>query len=163
MSFSAVSELAFADGDLFHFIALGDRIDHVLAFGHLAENRMLAVEPWGFDMGDEELRSIGVRAGVGHRENARTIVLQVGMKFVLKLVARTAGAGALRTTGLDHEVFDHAVELQTVVKAIAGKLFEVADRLGDLVFEQFQLDGALIGFDGGNFHRDSLISFRGEL
>ena len=35
---------------------------------HLSEDNMLAVQPGCRDGGDEELASVGVRAGIGHRE-----------------------------------------------------------------------------------------------
>jgi len=42
----------------------------------LAEDNVLAVEPWRGDGGDEELRSVGVLAGVGHRQLSRLRVLE---------------------------------------------------------------------------------------
>jgi hypothetical protein len=46
-------------------------LDHVHAFDDLAEDNVLAVEPRGLDGAEEELGPVGVRAGVGHREDAR--------------------------------------------------------------------------------------------
>ncbi len=50
----------FRHGNLEHRVALLDRIDHILAIDHLAENRVLAVEPGSGDVGDEELRAIRI-------------------------------------------------------------------------------------------------------
>ncbi len=148
--------LAFADGHFVHGVPLFDRIDDVLTFGDFTEDGVLAVQPRRFDVGDEELRTVGVRAGVGHRENAWSVVLQVGVEFVLELVAGTAGSGTVWAAGLNHEVGDDAMELEPIVEAIAGELLEVADRFRNFVVVQFQLDGAFARFDGGDFHPISL-------
>ena len=47
--------------------------------------------------------------------------------LVLEAVARAAAAGALRATALDHEIRDHAVEIQAVVEAALGQVDEVGD------------------------------------
>lgn len=38
---------------------------------------MFAVQPWSRDGGDEELRAVGVFAGVSHAEPAGAVVLQL--------------------------------------------------------------------------------------
>ena len=38
--------------------------------GDGAEDDVLAVEPVGLDGAEEELRAVGARAGVGHRQDA---------------------------------------------------------------------------------------------
>src|SRR6185312_7900408 len=48
-----------------------DLLDHVIALGDLAEDGVFAGQPAGVGDGDEELRAIGVGAGVGHGELAR--------------------------------------------------------------------------------------------
>lgn len=58
------------DGDRGDFVALFDGIDNVLAIGDLAEDRVFVVEVGSGTVGDEELRSVGAWAGVGHREHA---------------------------------------------------------------------------------------------
>lgn len=57
------------DGDRGDLVALLDRIHHVLAIGHLAEDRVFAIEMRSRAVGDEELRAIGPRTGIGHREH----------------------------------------------------------------------------------------------
>ena len=57
-------------------VALLDRVDHVHTFDDLAEDGVLAIEPRRSDVGDEELAAVGVRAGVGHRQDAGPIVPQ---------------------------------------------------------------------------------------
>ena len=38
---------------------------------------MLSIQPRGLDNGDEELRAVGVRAGISHGQPASSIVLYV--------------------------------------------------------------------------------------
>ena len=45
------------------------------ALDHLAEHHVLAVQVGGGHRGHEELRAVGVGAGVGHAEHARLVVL----------------------------------------------------------------------------------------
>ena len=47
-------------------IALPDRIDNILSFNHVTEDRMLAVQPGCPGMCNEKLRFVGVRTGIGH-------------------------------------------------------------------------------------------------
>ena len=42
--------------------------------------------------GDEELRAVGARTGVGHGQQVRLVEDQIGMELVAELVARAAGA-----------------------------------------------------------------------
>jgi hypothetical protein len=42
-------------------------VDYVLPFEDLAEDGMLAVEPIGDDVSDEELTAVGAGSGIGHR------------------------------------------------------------------------------------------------
>src|SRR5262249_27393933 len=110
------------------------------------------VEPGCGGVRDEELRAVGIRAGVGHRENAGAVVLEVFVEFVFEGVAGAAGAGAFGATALDHKVGDHAGPFQTVVKAFAGKLLEIGDRLGRFIVEQLDADVSSVCFDRGYFH-----------
>src|SRR4051795_1998738 len=76
-----------------------ERVDDVHAAGHLAEHGVLAVEPGrGIGRDDEELRAVGVRAGVRHGQRSADDLVLVDL--VLERVAGAAGAGALRTAAL---------------------------------------------------------------
>ena len=64
----------------------GDRVDdrarvRVL---DLAEDRVLAVQVRRRADRDEELRAVGARPGVGHREQVRAVELQLGVELVLE-------------------------------------------------------------------------------
>merc|ERR1719264_1897705 len=74
---------------------------------------MLAIEPGRLHGAEEELRAVGVRAGVGHGQDAGTGVLE-GEILVRKLVTVdgfAAGAVSPReVAALAHEVDDDPVE-----------------------------------------------------
>src|ERR671922_1013139 len=70
--------LTLHNGDRDDGIALFDGIDDLLPIAlHLAKNRVLAVQPRGFDMGDEELRAIGVWPGIRHTQDAGAVMPQL--------------------------------------------------------------------------------------
>ena len=62
------------------------------AVGDLAEDRVPPVEVRGGADRDEELRAVGARAGVGHRQQVRPVELQLRVELVGEAVARAAGA-----------------------------------------------------------------------
>src|SRR5271168_1940637 len=89
-------------------VALRDGVDdgHV---GDASKNGMDAVEVGRRDVGDKELTAAGVLARVGHRKRARRVLLRIDL--ALDRVAGAAGARAVRTSALDHEVLDDAVKI----------------------------------------------------
>src|SRR5713226_9851315 len=94
---------------------------------------MLAGKPLRGRYGDEELRAIGVGAGVGHGQLARLVeAVWRALGFVLELIAGAAEAGASRVAALDHEVGNHAVEDGAVVEPVLALL--AADGVGPLAF-----------------------------
>src|SRR5665213_2071130 len=158
--------LLLLDGDAFQhdrgFGAVGavagdfaDFFDDVVAFRDLAEDGVFAGEPAGVGDRDEELRTVGVGAGVGHGELAGFLeVLGGGLGFVRELVAGAAHAGAFGVAALDHEVGDDAVEDGAVVELVAllaaagpflcalGEGDEVGDRFRGFGVEELADDGA---------------------
>src|SRR5215207_9166886 len=106
-----------------------DRVEDVHAAGDTAEHGVLAVEPRRLGHGDqEELRAVGVRAGVGHGERAPDDLVVV--ELVLEGVAGAAGPRPVGIAPLDHEVVDDAMEDHAVVEAVGRELAEVLDGLG---------------------------------
>ena len=64
------------------------------------------------------MRSVGVRAGVGHGQKARLVVLQVEV-FIGELLAvdrlATSTVAGSEVTTLEHKVRDHTVEARAFV------------------------------------------------
>ena len=67
------------------------RLDHIeaLLVVHSAKHHVLVVKPLSLDGGDEELRPVGVGAGVGHTQQTRAPVLHQKV-LILKLGAINA-------------------------------------------------------------------------
>ena len=54
----------------------------------------------------------------------------LAVELGLELLARAAGTGALRATGLRHEALDHPVEDDAVVEAVAHQVLDARDVTG---------------------------------
>lgn len=157
---NVVEDAAVGDSDFFRggagfrserFDALHDVPRSVLVIGDAPENDVLAVEPFGRDGGDEELASVRVGSGVGHREHAGGTVLQaevlVGEQAGGALVVDGVTAGTvliLEVSALEHETGNDAVEFgsfETVGFSVAvnltdGESLKVLDgSRGDLIEE----------------------------
>lgn len=95
-----------------------DLANDVHSLQDLAEHNVASVQPAGLLNGDEELRSVGVLAGVGHRQPSSAVVLQLEVLVGEALTVDRAATGSIATgevTALDHEVLDDAVELAALV------------------------------------------------
>ena len=149
-------------------LAIASTTAPALGVGDLAEDGVLAVEVRGRPDGDEELRAVGVRAGVRHREQVRPVEGQLRVELVGELVARPAVTLAQRVAALDHESGDDAVEHRAVVERVAGlgargrvgpflaargQVGEVLHRLRGVVAEQLQADVAGGRVQGGDLRR----------
>ena len=126
---------------------------------------------------DEELAAVGVRSGVGHRQDAGLAVAQRRVEFVGELVAGASRAGAERITPLDHEAIDDAMEDDAVVELAGprlaglrvlpffrplGKPDEVGDGLGGFLLEQPDREGPLGGIEqcvSAGFHRGIIVRY----
>ncbi len=129
--------------------------DDVHAGGHLAKNGVLHVEPGAGHGGDEELRTVGAGASVGHGEEAGLVELDAGVALVLKLAAPegfAAHASAGRVAALQHEFLDHAVENNAVVVALVDEADEVFNGLGSDVGHQLNFNGSLVRFEDCGRH-----------
>ena len=105
-------------------------------------------------MGDEELASTGILAGVRHAQSAGAVFVGIEVRLTLDLVARPPGADprvprfpGQRVASLDHEVRDDAVKSGPVIELAVGQLLEVADSARHFSVEQFRLDGAFARLD----------------
>jgi len=144
---------AVSDGNLLGKLAarrskLLDLLDDIEAFNNLAKDDVGTVEPAGDNGGDEELRSVGVLASVGHAQQTRLGVLhlEVLVGELLAVDGLAAGAVALsEVTTLKHELRDDAVEggaLVTESVLTSGELTEVLCCLGNDVVVEFEDDPA---------------------
>src|SRR5579863_8527543 len=137
---------------------------HVHSLDHFAKNGVLVIEPGRRRYGDEKLASVRARAGVGHRELSRFVMPQGGVKFVAEAIARIAGSRPERTPALNHELRNHAMENEAVVKRTLHFLSglrileflrafreadEIRDRLRGFLFKQADHDGPLRSIEHG--------------
>ena len=154
------------DGDLLGGLAgLGaetlDLLHDVHTLGHGSEDDVLAVEPVGLDGAEEELRAVGVGAGVGHGQNARASVAQVEVLVrellaVDGLAASAVAAGEVAT--LAHEVVDDAVEvgaLEAEPLLAGAEGAEVLSSLRDDVSTESHLDAAEGSTIGGDVEENN--------
>jgi PIN domain nuclease of toxin-antitoxin system len=123
-----------------------DLLDKIHTLDNFAEDDMGTIQPRGNDSGDEELRSVGVLAGVGHGEQTRLSVLQVEVLIseLLSVDGLSTGAVSLgEVATLKHEVGDDTVEGRSLVSVsilTSAEFTEVAGGLGDDVIEEFEDD-----------------------
>ena len=126
-----------------------DLLDDVKALDNCAKDDVLAVEPRGLNSGDEKLGAVGVLAGVGHRQQARSVVFQLEvfvreLGAVDRLAAGPISLGEVAT--LDHEALNNSVERAALVAegwvARLGQLVEVLDCLWHHIPEEANDDSA---------------------
>jgi hypothetical protein len=95
-----------------------DGRDDIHTLDDTAKDDVLAIEPSSLDGGQEELRAVGVGTSVGHREEARTGVLELEV-LIGELVAIDRLATSAITAGevatLAHELRNDTVELGALV------------------------------------------------
>eukprot|EP00534_Pseudo-nitzschia_fraudulenta_P011629 CAMPEP_0201215244 /NCGR_PEP_ID=MMETSP0851-20130426/188858_1 /ASSEMBLY_ACC=CAM_ASM_000631 /TAXON_ID=183588 /ORGANISM="Pseudo-nitzschia fraudulenta, Strain WWA7" /LENGTH=251 /DNA_ID=CAMNT_0047504689 /DNA_START=202 /DNA_END=958 /DNA_ORIENTATION=- len=111
-----------------------DALDEINSVEDLSEDDVSAIQPGGFDGGDEKLGSIGVGSGIGHAQVHGPFVLQIEI-FVLEFASVDALSSATvvhsEITTLDHEVGNDAVESASLVvqrlSALSDALFTGAE------------------------------------
>ena len=128
LQFAAVGDHDFRFGSTRVIAIALDLLDDVHSLGDRAEDDMLAIEPGRFRRADEELRAVGVGAGIGHAHNTRARMLErkifIGELFAVDgLTPRSVVSGEI--AALTHELRDNAVERTTLV---AETLFAGAQR-----------------------------------
>src|SRR3984893_10096941 len=131
---------------ILHRLTELDLIDVLHARRHLAPNRVLLVEEGRIVKADEELAISGIRA-CRARHGRRAPHMRLVVEFGLELFAGPAGSGAVRTAGLRHEAFDHAVEHDAVVKSLAHQFLDPRDVAGREIGPHFDGDRSLRGFE----------------
>ena len=145
-----------------------DGLDNVHAVNDLTEDDVLAVQPASHHSGDEELRAVGVRTSVGHREQTRLVVLELEVLVselgaVDRLAARAVASGEVTT--LEHKVRDHTVEVRAgVAEALlaSAESTEVSGSLRNHIVEQLELNSAERGAVLGNVEENVRHSARGS-
>jgi hypothetical protein len=98
----------------------------------LTENCVATVEAGIGNFGDEKLRAVGVRAGVGIGEASGAVEFDVGAGFILEFVAGIAFTVPLGISTLNHEGGNDAMEDGAVVEGDA-MLFGVSDGTGPIL------------------------------
>ena len=154
---------AAVDGDVLDGVAAFDLVDDVLAFGSLAEDSVLAVEVRSRKVGDEELRAVGIRSRICHREDARLVVATVRLALTLELVAWATSSSAGWATALDHEVRNDAVKLEPVVVAAGSEVKERSYGDGSIIRKGRDVDVAFacVNRDFNIVHASGRIRKRG--
>ena len=104
----------------------------IAKFKNLSEHDMLSIQPLRLGGTQEELRTVGVGASVGHGEDPGAHVLEGRVDLISEAVTGAARTGAERATALDHEVSDHAVKCEPVVVG-----FTLLATLGSKLFSPF--------------------------
>ena len=118
--------------------------DDVLSFNNLSEDHVLSVEPGAGDEGDEELGTVGVRAGIGHGEQVGLGVLQleVFISEFLSVDGFSSSAVLLgEVSSLGHEIVDDSVEWGSLVSESlfsSAQSLEVSGGLRDNLVEELE-------------------------
>uniref|UniRef100_A0A1B0B9Q7 Uncharacterized protein n=1 Tax=Glossina palpalis gambiensis TaxID=67801 RepID=A0A1B0B9Q7_9MUSC len=90
-----------------------DLFDDVHAIDDLAENNVFVVQPGSLNSTNKKLRTIGIRSGIGHRQDAGASMLQSEI-FISEFVAiNRFAAGAIvicEIAALAHEIGNDAME-----------------------------------------------------
>ena len=128
------------------------------AIDHFTEDGVVHVQPWCFNGGDEELAAVGAGACVGHSEQAGFVEFNIACALVFEVFAPdrfASAAGPGRIAALNHEILNDAVKNHAIIVAVLAVGGEVFASLWSDVFEEFEGDRALGGFEC-DFHRFNL-------
>src|SRR5919199_92387 len=134
----------------------GDGIYSLLALDDPTEDGVIRWQ-WVIDMHNEELGTIRVRPGIGHRHGTHPIAALVQRRRRVDFIGKAPAPGRFAASScagwvaaLNHKAFDDAVENDTVVVASFGKGDEVLGGFGRFRFQQLEADGAMVSAkDGG--------------
>src|ERR1700730_18040319 len=104
------ASLAFLHLHRFQLIALLKLVHHILAALHLAENRVLAIQPIRDHVRYEKLAAIRAWPGVRHRQRSPFVTLRIILGLVFEAITGATAAASGRIATLHHEVGDDAME-----------------------------------------------------
>ena len=137
-------------------------LNDFVAGSDFAKNRVPHIEPGCPRCGYEELAAVGARSGVGHRQDASFVETQIGGAFVLEglppnRLAPTTGPSGI--AALNHEIWNDAVENDSIVVAILHVSSEILACFWGVIRIKLYFDRSLIGFqfDLGAAHRGLVL------
>lgn len=108
----------------------GNFLDDIETVDDFSEDGVSVVEVWRGDFCDEELRTVCIRAGICHGEDAGGVMAEFGVEFVAESVTGAASANAARAAALNHEIGNDAMEDEAVVeRSLSGFAGEFIDEL----------------------------------
>ena len=64
--------------------------EHIQAFHDLTKDTVLVIQMRSGSVCDKELRAVGTRSRICHRQDTLLIMLQAGMEFIFKFIAGSA-------------------------------------------------------------------------
>ena len=97
---------------------------------------MFSVEVWRGREGDEELTRVRMWAAIGHRHDARRVVLEAPGELICEGVTSVSTTVPTWAPSLQHEALNDPVKEQTVVKTGLAEVDEVLDGPRRLVDEE---------------------------
>ena len=93
---------------------------------NFTKDGVFPVEELGCSMRNEKLAAICIWSRIGHGEFSGAIVAAMREALVFKLITRVASPRTFGASTLNHEVFDHSVKDQAVIKTLRSKIQEAS-------------------------------------
>jgi len=100
--------------------------DHIHAFDHFTENSIATVQSSLGSIGDKELATIGVGAGIGNTENTFGVEFQI-RDFISIFIPRTTHTQASWVTYLSHKARNHAMEFNIIIETFCCQKNKAVD------------------------------------
>ncbi len=125
--------LALLDAYRIDEIALFNGEKHIFSCCKTAKDAVFAIQPVGGNVGDKELAAVGAGTGIGHTEDARSIMFESGIELIFELISGSTSACAGGIAPLDHEIVDDTVKGAAIIIAFSSEKEEVVDSDGGFV------------------------------